>query len=131
VRLDRRRRLALAGLAVAATAVAAVAVPALARPGAAPAAAKQKVVDVGDEYFMPTSLKVRKGTRVRWVWRGTEDHDVTLRKGPKGVKRNRWRSPATSVTGFPWSRTFKIRGTYNFWCTLHPTLMKMTVTVRK
>jgi plastocyanin len=130
MRLSLGRRLALAGLVVAATAVIAVAVPALASPGAG-AAAKQKVVDVGDDYFMPTSLNLRKGTKVKWVWRGVQQHDVTLRKGPKGVKKSQWRSPGTSVTGFHWSRTFKIGGTYRFWCTLHPTQMKMTVTVRK
>jgi plastocyanin len=115
---------------VAATAVTAVAVPALASPGAG-VAAKQRVVDVGDDYFTPTSLNLRKGTRVKWIWRGVQQHDVTLRKGPKGVKKSQWRSPGTSVTGFHWSRTFKIGGTYKFWCTLHPTQMKMTVTVRK
>ncbi len=55
---------------------------------AAPAqGAAKKTVTVGDNYFAPKNLKVKRGTTVTWRWPGFEQagdvHDVGLKSGPR------------------------------------------------
>ena len=53
---------------------------------------------------------------------------MTLKKGPKGVKKKDVHvTDASSAEGFSFTKKFKKPGTYNFYCTIHPTSMKMTV----
>jgi plastocyanin len=89
-------------------------------------------VKVRDDYYSGTSVKIRKGQKVKWTWGNTNfnPHDVTLKRGPKGVKKRKFRSLTASI-GYSWTRKFKVKGAYNFWCTIHPTVMRMKVTVRK
>jgi plastocyanin len=49
---------------------------------AAGGASRVATVRVGDVFFSPTRLSVRRGTRVRWVWRGQLRHNVTVVRGP-------------------------------------------------
>jgi plastocyanin len=124
-----RRRLALA-IAVAAAAVPLVVVPA---SGAGTLAkAKTVHVKVRDDYFSPTKVKVKKGDKVKWAWGNvnTDSHDVTLQKGPKGVKIRDFRSISGAI-GITFKRKFTVPGTYNFYCTIHPDIMKMDVVVKK
>jgi plastocyanin len=121
------------GLAVAAVAALAVAVPAFAGAGEQKhAAPKPKLVQVRDYYYAPEVVTVRKGGRVRWSWGTgpTDAHDVVLYKGPRGVTKGRFRSEVASAP-FTFARTFKRPGTYKFWCSLHPTQMRMQVRVRR
>jgi plastocyanin len=124
-----RRRLAAAALAL--TAALAVA----AGPAAAGAKApKPKRVSVADFYFAPSALTLRRGGAVKWVWAPTniEPHDVHLKKGPKGLKnKGSYSTKTTAVTNASFQRAFKTPGTYRFICTLHPSQMKMTVTVKR
>ena len=99
---------------------------------AAPAhGAAKKTVNLGDNYYTPETLKVKRGTTVTWKWPGFEQsgdvHDVKLKSGPKGVKK--FHSEAAS-TDFSFKRKLKVAGTYKLVCTLHHE-MRMTIKVRK
>jgi plastocyanin len=91
---------------------------------AIPALAATRTVTVKDSYFATTSLAVRKGTTVKWVWRGTRlPHNVVVRKGPQ-----KFSSGAPKTRG-SFARTLRRAGLYRIHCTIHPG-MEMTVTVR-
>jgi plastocyanin len=98
---------------------------------AAAAAGKKKTVELGDNYFLPKTLKVARNTTVTWRWPGFEAagdvHDVKLKSGPKGVKKFHSESAATD---YRFKRKLKVAGTYKIICTLHEE-MKMTIKVRK
>ena len=93
--------------------------------------AATKTVKLGDNYFAPKTLKVKRGTRVTWRWPGFDQggdvHDVKLRTGPKGVKK--FHSEAAS-TDYTFKRKLTVAGTYRIVCTLHEE-MRMTVRVRR
>jgi plastocyanin len=116
-------------LALALTGAAALAAaPAVAGP---PSAAKRRTVQVADNFFGPTRLTVRAGTKLTWRW--TDDaadiHDVKLTSGPKGVRRFH---SAPAAAGFVYSRTLKTPGTYRILCTFHEEDdMRMTIRVRR
>jgi plastocyanin len=105
-------------------------IAALAVVPAASGAVKPKpvVVNVGDDYFAPTKLKVAKDTTVVWKWLAVNGntHDVKLKKGPKGVKRFQ-SDPAAAYYAF--RRKLTVKGTYAVICTFHQN-MAMTITVR-
>ena len=98
---------------------------------AAPAqGAARKTVRLGDNYFAPKSLKVKRNTTITWRWPSFDQagdvHDVKLKSGPKGVKRFHSEAAATDYT---FKRTLRKRGTYKIVCTLHEE-MRMTIRVR-
>jgi plastocyanin len=120
----------------AAAALIALTVGALAATGTASPLAKGKQpvkVKVRDDLYSPTNVKVKKKGKVTWSWgsNGTFDnHNVTLKKGPKGVKKSEFRSQTSAAPGFKFTKKFKKPGKYNFYCTIHPDIMKMTVKVK-
>jgi plastocyanin len=93
--------------------------------------AATKTVTIGDNFFAPKTLKVKRGTKVAWRWPGFDEggdvHDVKLRTGPAGVKK--FHSEAAS-TDYSFKRKLTKPGTYKIVCTLHEE-MRMTVKVRK
>lgn len=93
--------------------------------------AKPKPVKVADDFFSPTAVKVKSGTKLPFKWDGsnTNSHNVTLQKGPKGVKKADFKS-ATGSIGVKFKPKFVKTGTYDFICTIHPEEMKLTVTVK-
>ena len=98
---------------------------------AAPAhGAARKTVTVGDNYFTPQTLTVKRDTTITWRWPGYDGagdvHDIGLVAGPKGAKR--FRSEA-AATGYRFSRRLTVPGTYRLGCSLHHA-MRMTVKVR-
>jgi plastocyanin len=116
--------------------VAAVALLGAPAAPAAPAkpASKPKVVTVNDFFFGPNAVTVGKGGSVKWVWSelNSYPHDVHLKQGPKGLKeKGTYSTKTTAVTGATFKKTFSTPGTYKFICTIHPTEMKLTVTVKK
>lgn len=119
--------------------VALVAVVAIALLGATAASAqapraKPTIVTVNDFYFGPSSVTIRKGKTVKWVWSefNTYPHDVHLKQGPKGLsKRSTYSTHTTAVTDAQFKKTFERTGTYKYICTIHPTEMKLTVVVKK
>lgn len=91
---------------------------------AASEARRTKTVVVGDIFFRPAKTTVRRGTRVRWVWRGRLRHNVTVVRGP-----SRFRSRTKRSGSF--SRTLRRRGRYRLICTIHGAdLMSMRIRVR-
>ncbi len=118
-----------------------IALAALAAPTAG-LAAKTKTVKVEDDFFSPTSVKVKKDAKVKFKWGDDvlHTHNVTLQKGPKGVKRSK---PCTSgkitecntsgsgTVDIKFVPKFTKTGTYKFICTIHPTAMQTTVKVTK
>jgi plastocyanin len=73
-------------------------------------------IKVGDNYFVRASgvptVKVSKGTRVRWVWRGRSLHNVHVKRGPVHFGS----SPMTSGS---YAKKMRKRGTYTIICTVH------------
>jgi plastocyanin len=116
---------------IAALAACVVAVPAAA---AAPDAVQRKTVHVtvADDYFSPTAVKIRKGSKVSYDWSdaNVDSHNVKLQKGPKGVEKGDFKS-ATGAIGIRFVPKFKVVGKYSFVCTLHRSVMQMDVTVKK
>ena len=91
-------------------------------------------VTVNDFYFSPTAVSIKKGGAVKWIWSSynTYPHDVHLKQGPAGLKnKSRFSTTTTAVTDARFQRTFEVPGTYKFICTVHPSEMRMTVTVKK
>jgi plastocyanin len=124
-----RRRIAasLALLVLGACALA----PAAMAGGGAPAKGKTYKVNVRDDYYSPIDARIKRGDSVKWSWGNSNinSHDVTLKKGPKGVKKNDYRSISGAI-GITFKRTFTKPGTYSFYCTIHPDLMQMDVVVK-
>lgn len=97
-------------------------------------AAKPKVVEVADFFFAPSAVTIGKGGKVKWVWATTnvESHDVHLKQGPKGLKqKGTYSTKTTAVTNATFVKAFPTPGSYRYICTIHPTKMKLTVTVKK
>lgn len=97
-------------------------------------APKPTVVTVNDFYFGPTAVTIKKGGTVKWVWSSTNTypHDVHLKQGPKGLKnKSSYSTKTTAVTDATFKAKFETPGTYKFICTIHPTEMHLTVTVKK
>ena len=80
------------------------------------AMAATKSVKVGDDYYVRSkgvpTVTVSKGTTVKWNFRGSNPHSVTVSKGPKkfdsGVK-----------TSGSYKRKLSRTGTYTIYCTVH------------
>jgi len=111
----------------------AVAVAPSATAGAA-SATKPKLVSVADFFFGPDQVTIKKGGAVKWVWASTNTypHDVHLKQGPKALKqKGSYSTKTTAVTNARFTRIFETPGTYRFICTIHPTQMKLTLTVLK
>jgi plastocyanin len=95
---------------------------------------KPKEVTVNDYYFSPELVTIAKGGSVKWVWSedNTAPHDVHLKSGPKGLKEKaKYSTKTTAVTDAEFEKEFPTPGTYKFICTIHPTMMHMTVIVKK
>jgi plastocyanin len=101
------RRLVLALVLAGVLAATALAIPAL---------AATRSVRVGDNYFVRSrgvpTVTVRRGTVVRWVWKGRSLHNVTVVRGPVT-----FRSP-TKRRGIFRVRASRL-GTYRIVCTIH------------
>lgn len=117
-----------------ATCVAAVALLGVTAAGAQAPKKPPVKVTVNDFYFAPTAVSIKKGRAVKWIWSSynTYPHDVHLKQGPKALKnKSRFSTTTTAVSEASFQRTFEVPGTYKFICTVHPSEMRMTVTVKK
>src|SRR5829696_5588520 len=80
------------------------------------AIAATRSVKVGDDYYVRPSgvpkVTVSKGTTVKWNFRGSNPHSVTVSKGPRkfdsGVR-----------SGGSYKKKLTKRGTYKIYCTVH------------
>jgi plastocyanin len=93
---------------------------------AAPAAAATRNVKVGDDYFVragsPPTVTVTKGTTVKWNWKGSRQHNVTVQSGPR-------RFQSALKTSGSFKRKMKARRTYRIVCTVHAPDMRMRLDV--
>jgi plastocyanin len=89
---------------------------------AVPALAATKTIALRDTFFSPRSATVKKGTTVKWVWRGRLPHNVTVTKGP--VKFH-----SRTFTRGSYAKKMTRRGTYRIVCTLHSG-MNLTLRVK-
>jgi plastocyanin len=121
-------------LKLAVACLAAVALLGAAAAGTAARAPKTALVTINDFYFGPNAVTIKKEGTVKWVWSelNSYPHDVHLKQGPKGLKkRATYSTKTTAITGARFQKKFPTAGTYRFICTIHPTEMKLTVTVKK
>ncbi len=102
------RRALLAG---AASALAAM--PAAAQPAA--------TIAIDHEAFAPATLTVAPGTTITWDNRDDEPHNVV-----SADERPAFRSPLMD-TGEHFAFTFAQRGTYRYFCALHPHMTGVVV----
>ena len=137
---------------VAAAAVGALALPAVSgadknHHGHKPHAKKTSKVEVADDFYSPTDLKIKRNSKVDFKWNpsNTNSHNVVLKKGPKGVKKgcptkgkdaysdliSICNKSGTGATGIKFKKKFDVKGTYDFICTIHPTVMQLEVKVKK
>lgn len=126
-RLTKTRAFGLLSACVAAVAL-------LGATATAQPAPKPKVVSVADFFFGPTAVTVPVNGKVKWVWSSANayPHDVHLKQGPKGLKqKGTYSTRTTAVANARFTKAFPTPGTYKYICTIHPTEMKMTVTVKK
>ncbi len=91
------------------------------------AMAATRSVKVGDDYYVRASgvpkVTVSKGTTVKWSFRGSNPHSVTVSKGPRkfdsGVR-----------SGGSYKKKVTRSGTYTIYCTVHTAsdqMMKLVV----
>ncbi|MDX6718892.1 MAG: hypothetical protein QOJ63_1146 [Solirubrobacteraceae bacterium] len=84
--------------------------------------AATKTVAVKDDVFAPKSITVKKGTTVKWLWRGRAPHNVTVTSGPAKFHSR------TQKTG-TYSKKLTRKGTYKIVCTIHAPGMAMKIKV--
>ncbi len=82
-------------------------------------------IDIDDFLFKTTTLKIKKGTVVTWVNKGRMQHDVTsaTNSPQQGL------SSEMLGNGETYSFTFNEAGTYQYFCSPHPTQMRGVVEV--
>jgi plastocyanin len=66
--------------------------------------------------FNPATITVSVGTTITWTNKDPNTHTVTSTTAPSAFD-----SGAISSNG-TWSKTFTAPGTYNYACTIHPTM---------
>lgn len=113
-----RRRLTAIAIAVTALVAGSVATTGAQEPTGGAAATRG--IDVRDNVFRPSSISVRRGTVLRFVWRGT--------RNPHNVCASGRCSRTTRRRGFVYRRTVRRSTTYV--CTIHPQRMRLRVRVR-
>lgn len=98
-----------------------------------------KLVDVRDDYFFPNELEIRSGRRISWDWGTTNgnSHNVMLdpyAPQPKGITPAdyfRLDTGQNHSIDYRFTRDLTKIGEYNFYCSLHSTVMRMKVKVTR
>jgi plastocyanin len=80
-----------------------------------------KTISVKDNLFSPKSVTVKRGTTVKWVWRGKAPHNVV------STGAGRFQSKVQTKGSF--SKRLTKKGTYKIVCSIHAPGMKMTIKV--
>ncbi|MGB9371556.1 MAG: cupredoxin family copper-binding protein [Halobacteriota archaeon] len=93
-------------------------------PSTAPqtSAASQNAVTMKSLAFNPSSLTIAKGANVTWTNDDSTTHTVT---SDMGAFESGNLSPGNSFT-----HQFSDTGTFPYHCSIHPTIMKGTITVQ-
>jgi plastocyanin len=93
-------------------------------PPARAARAAATPVSIGDNYFKPRKVRVRRGASVTWRWRGSRRHNVYFTSGTR-----RPRTCAARRTG-RCTRRFGRAGVYGYVCTFHGSMTGRVVVRR-
>jgi plastocyanin len=80
-------------------------------------------IQVGDRYFKKPNVRVRRGADLTWQFSGYALHNLTLANGPIGIG-----SPNLDQ-GRTFDVSFDEKGTYRFFCAIHPVQMSERVVV--
>jgi plastocyanin len=83
------------------------------------AASATVTVRIADFAFKPGTVRIRRGTRVRWVNHDAANHTVTFRRGP-GDLGNLDQGQSRSVR-------FRHAGRFSYVCTYHPSMRAKVV----
>jgi plastocyanin len=84
-------------------------------------------VDVRDNFFIPSAIKIAPGDSVTWVWKGQNDHTTTSDVVPAGAAN--WTSPDQGSGTFG-PLLFKVSGYYHYYCVVHGQSMSGTISVQ-
>lgn len=93
---------------------------------AIPALAATSSVKVGDNYFVKhggAKVTVKKGTTVKWSFKGKSVHNVTVKSGPAKFH-------SKNLSSGTYSEKVTKAGTYKIYCTIHGAAMSMTLVVK-
>jgi plastocyanin len=82
-------------------------------------------ITVDDRFFSRRNVRIRRGQKLDYVFSGNELHNLTLANGPVGIG-----SPNLDGSRV-FTRKFGRRGTYRFFCGLHPVQMQQRVVVKR
>lgn len=86
------------------------------------AAASGPVISIdGTHSLNPSDETIKAGDSITWTNNGTATHQITFATGPKC---------AYQIAGKSVSITFNNPGTFSYFCSIHPTFMKGTITVQ-
>ncbi|MFC5747339.1 cupredoxin domain-containing protein [Actinomadura rugatobispora] len=85
-------------------------------PAAEPARADTAQVRMQNTAYSPSTLTIRVGDTVTWTNLDQIPHDVVTTSGPQAL-----RSPMLQ-RGRSWSFTFRVAGTYAYYCSVHPAM---------
>jgi plastocyanin len=91
------------------------------------AATKPRKVVLGDDFFKPKRIEIRKGRTVKWFW--GEDGSGTYNPHTVTEKNGRWSSKEKSAGTY--KHKFGKKGTFRIYCGVHPEDMKMKVIVKQ
>jgi plastocyanin len=87
-----------------------------------------QVAPKGDLSFSPSSVSINPGDTVQWIWKSKAmPHSVTSGNG--GTSNGLFNSGLQQSNTFTFSHTFPTAGTFPYFCSVHFTVMKGTVTV--
>jgi plastocyanin len=100
------------------------AVLALPAVGSARKPAPTATVKVGDFFFHPAQLKVKRNTTVMWHWSGMAPHNVTVTSAPRGASKFHSRTQTSGT----YTHLLTTKGTYHLECTIHHFTMTINVT---
>lgn len=100
--------------------------PATAAPAGGGAAAADGAVTAEGLAFKPATIEVKAGGKVTWTNKDGAPHTTT--SGKPGAKDGKW-DGQLSASGGTFSFTFPAAGTFDYFCSVHPS-MTGTVTVK-
>src|SRR3954452_1461046 len=92
---------------------------------AGPALAADSSVNVGDDFYDPSTSSADAGDTITWGWSGSNDHTVTTRSG----QIDRFNSGIKSGAGKSFRHRFRHSGRFRIFCQIHPDSMRATITV--
>jgi plastocyanin len=91
--------------------------------------AATRTITLGDNFFKPKTITIRKGTILKFQW-GPDNEGTIVEHNVTGVKGNKFTNGEDTVKpDRPYRK--RITRTTSIVCTIHATTMKMTVKVKR